>query len=154
MSIFLSLEPTRKNYPSNFVRTTLRASSHLSTGYSLEVFRTSFYCPLVLPIVRYNNEVHTLWVLTELLVVVEVFKKSVAVLTNCRQSFLFWARRFQSKSSHPILRRVITFISHLCLGLQCGLFRLLLPDACHMLRQSHNPWYDRPNNNWVGEQVM
>ena len=117
---------SRKNSPSNFVRTTFKASSlvllRLSNVNSLGIFRTLLYCPSVILIIRYNNKVHRLWVFIEQLVVTEVFKKFIAVLIKSHQFFLSWARRFQSKSSHPILRCDIVIYFHLCLGRQ--FFRL------------------------------
>jgi hypothetical protein len=91
-------------------------------------------------------------------------RRFITVLTTARQWSLSWARCIHCTPSHPIFLRSIPILSsHLRLGLPSGLsLQVFQPKywisqfshVCYMLRQSHPPWFDHPNNIWWSVQVM
>ena len=85
------------------------------------------------------------------------------MFTTANHLSLKWARRSQSTSFHPVF--LTSTSSHLRLGRPSGLFLtgfqtktlyvfLFSSHTCHVIRPSHLPSSDHPNNTWWGTQAI
>jgi hypothetical protein len=82
-----------------------------------------------------------------------VIASFITVLTKTRHRTLSWASRIQFSPLITLsLRSILMLSSHLRLGLpfassnQNPVNTFLIPQACHMFRPPHPPWFDHSNN--------